>query len=177
MALGAQGKGRERDREEEKRRDGFANDCKDVGLALDVTIQAQVLGLIRELRDRLNTAILLITHDLGVIAENADRVIVMYAGKKIEEASVIELFESPQHPCLRIQTDMLHILYPCLPCRSERDDDSETDDSMPALEEFHAVEDLEDFFYDIDDASTDTPPSDDDESMFFDIESDGDWIE
>ena len=66
--------------------------------ALDVTIQAQVLGLIRELRDRLNTAILLITHDLGVIAENADRVIVMYAGKKIEEAPVIELFESPQHP-------------------------------------------------------------------------------
>ena len=66
--------------------------------ALDVTIQAQVLGLIRELRDRLNTAILLITHDLGVIAENADRVIVMYAGKKIEEASVIELFESPRHP-------------------------------------------------------------------------------
>ena len=66
--------------------------------ALDVTIQAQVLGLIRELRDRLNTAILLITHDLGVMAENADRVIVMYAGKKIEEASVIELFESPQHP-------------------------------------------------------------------------------
>jgi len=66
--------------------------------ALDVTIQAQVLGLIRELRDRLNTAIVLITHDLGVIAENADRVIVMYAGKKIEEASVIELFESPRHP-------------------------------------------------------------------------------
>ena len=66
--------------------------------ALDVTIQAQVLGLIRQLRDRLNTAILLITHDLGVIAENADRVIVMYAGKKIEEASVIELFESPRHP-------------------------------------------------------------------------------
>ena len=66
--------------------------------ALDVTIQAQVLGLIRELRDRLDTAILLITHDLGVIAENADRVIVMYAGKKIEEAPVIELFESPQHP-------------------------------------------------------------------------------
>ena len=57
--------------------------------ALDVTIQAQVLGLIRELRGRLNTAILLITHDLGVIAENADRVIVMYAGKKIEEAPVI----------------------------------------------------------------------------------------
>ena len=57
--------------------------------ALDVTIQAQVLGLIRELRERLNTAILLITHDLGVIAENADRVIVMYAGKKIEEAPVI----------------------------------------------------------------------------------------
>ena len=66
--------------------------------ALDVTIQAQVLELIQQLRDRLNTAILLITHDLGVIAENADRVIVMYAGKKIEEASVLELFEAPLHP-------------------------------------------------------------------------------
>ena len=66
--------------------------------ALDVTIQAQVLELIKQLRDKLNTAILLITHDLGVIAENADRVIVMYAGKKIEEASVLELFETPLHP-------------------------------------------------------------------------------
>ena len=55
--------------------------------ALDVTIQAQVLDLIKQLRDKLETAILLITHDLGVIAENADRVIVMYAGKKIESES------------------------------------------------------------------------------------------
>lgn len=66
--------------------------------ALDVTIQAQVLELIRKLRDELSTAILLITHDLGVIAENADRVIVMYAGKKIEEASIAELFNDPLHP-------------------------------------------------------------------------------
>ena len=66
--------------------------------ALDVTIQAQVLELIRKLRDELSTAILLITHDLGVIAENADRVIVMYAGKKIEEASISKLFNDPLHP-------------------------------------------------------------------------------
>ena len=66
--------------------------------ALDVTIQAQVLDLIKQLRDKLETAILLITHDLGVIAENADRVIVMYAGKKIEEAPVSQLFETPLHP-------------------------------------------------------------------------------
>ena len=66
--------------------------------ALDVTIQAQILALIRELQDRLGTAVILITHDMGVIAENADRVVVMYAGKKVEEASVDELFSSPCHP-------------------------------------------------------------------------------
>jgi len=66
--------------------------------ALDVTIQAQILDLIRELQDRLGTAIVLITHDLGVVAENADRVVVMYAGRKVEEASAKALFESPAHP-------------------------------------------------------------------------------
>jgi peptide/nickel transport system ATP-binding protein/oligopeptide transport system ATP-binding protein len=66
--------------------------------ALDVTIQAQILDLMRELRDRLRTAIILITHDLGVVAENADRVVVMYAGRKVEEASAQALFESPGHP-------------------------------------------------------------------------------
>ena len=66
--------------------------------ALDVTIQAQVLALMRALRDETGTAILLITHDLGVVAEMADRVVVMYAGQVVEEADVVELFERPQHP-------------------------------------------------------------------------------
>jgi len=66
--------------------------------ALDVTIQAQILELMRELRERLGTAMILITHDLGVVAENADRVVVMYAGRKVEEAAVDELFDNPGHP-------------------------------------------------------------------------------
>ena len=66
--------------------------------ALDVTIQAQVLALMRALRDETGTAILLITHDLGVVAEMADRVVVMYAGQVVEEADVGALFEQPQHP-------------------------------------------------------------------------------
>jgi len=66
--------------------------------ALDVTIQAQILDLIRELQDTFGTAIILITHDMGVIAENADRVVVMYAGRKVEEADVDDLFDSPGHP-------------------------------------------------------------------------------
>jgi len=66
--------------------------------ALDVTIQAQVLDLMRALRAEMRTAIMLITHDLGVVAEMADRVIVMYAGEIVEEASVAALFEAPQHP-------------------------------------------------------------------------------
>jgi peptide/nickel transport system ATP-binding protein len=66
--------------------------------ALDVTIQAGILDLMRELRERLDTAIVLITHNLGVVADIADRVIVMYAGRKAEEAPVGELFAHPQHP-------------------------------------------------------------------------------
>jgi oligopeptide/dipeptide ABC transporter ATP-binding protein len=66
--------------------------------ALDVTIQAQILALMEELQKRLGTAIVLITHDMGVIAENADRVVVMYAGKKVEEAPVEALFTTPCHP-------------------------------------------------------------------------------
>jgi oligopeptide/dipeptide ABC transporter ATP-binding protein len=69
--------------------------------ALDVTIQAQILDLMRELRDTLGTAIILITHDMGVVAENADRVVVMYAGRKVEEATVDDLFERPAHPYTR----------------------------------------------------------------------------
>ena len=66
--------------------------------ALDVTIQAQILELMRDLKNRYHTGIILITHDLGVIAEMADYVAVMYAGKIVEEAPVGELFESPKHP-------------------------------------------------------------------------------
>jgi oligopeptide/dipeptide ABC transporter ATP-binding protein len=66
--------------------------------ALDVTIQAQILDLMRELQERLDTAIILITHDMGVVAENADRVVVMYAGRKVEEASAEALFGRPGHP-------------------------------------------------------------------------------
>jgi peptide/nickel transport system ATP-binding protein len=66
--------------------------------ALDVTIQAGILDLLRELRERLGTAIILITHNLGVVADLADRVVVMYAGRKAEEAPVGELFAHPQHP-------------------------------------------------------------------------------
>ena len=66
--------------------------------ALDVTIQAGILDLMRELRDRLGTAIILITHNLGVVADIADSVVVMYAGRKAEQAPVHELFAEPQHP-------------------------------------------------------------------------------
>ncbi len=66
--------------------------------ALDVTIQAQILDLMRDLRESFGTAIVLITHDMGVVAENADRVVVMYAGRKVEEADVDDLFDSPAHP-------------------------------------------------------------------------------
>ncbi|MDN3565256.1 ABC transporter ATP-binding protein [Paeniroseomonas aquatica] len=66
--------------------------------ALDVTIQAQILELMRDLKHRVGAAIVLITHDLGVVAEVAERVVVMYAGKKVEEAPVGQLFRTPRHP-------------------------------------------------------------------------------
>jgi len=69
--------------------------------ALDVTIQAQILKLMMELNGRVGAAIMLITHDLGVIAETAHRVVVMYAGRKVEEATVDALFERPVHPYTR----------------------------------------------------------------------------
>lgn len=69
--------------------------------ALDVTIQAQILALMRDLNERLNTAVMLITHDLGVVAETCERVIVMYGGQIVEEGPVKEIFESPQHPYTR----------------------------------------------------------------------------
>jgi oligopeptide transport system ATP-binding protein len=66
--------------------------------ALDVTIQAQVLDLMKDLKEKTETAIILITHDLGVVAETAERVIVMYAGMMVESGSVLEIFENPRHP-------------------------------------------------------------------------------
>ncbi len=66
--------------------------------ALDVTIQAQILDLMRDLRDKTGTSIMLITHDLGVIAEMAERVVVMYAGMVVEEADIFTLFANPMHP-------------------------------------------------------------------------------
>ena len=69
--------------------------------ALDVTIQAQILDLMLELKEKTGTAIVLITHDLGVVAETTQRVVVMYAGRKVEEAPVEVLFDEPLHPYTR----------------------------------------------------------------------------
>ena len=69
--------------------------------ALDVTIQAQILQLMLDLKRRVGAAVILITHDLGVVAEVAERVMVMYAGRKVEEAPVAELFRAPLHPYTR----------------------------------------------------------------------------
>jgi oligopeptide/dipeptide ABC transporter ATP-binding protein len=66
--------------------------------ALDVTVQAQVLALLKRLQADAGMAMVFITHDLGVVAETADRVVVMYAGRKVEEAAVDDLFEAPLHP-------------------------------------------------------------------------------
>jgi oligopeptide/dipeptide ABC transporter ATP-binding protein len=66
--------------------------------ALDVTIQAQVLDLIRDLKARLGMSVLLITHDLGIVYETAERVVVMYAGRKVEEGAVEDVFRAPRHP-------------------------------------------------------------------------------
>jgi oligopeptide/dipeptide ABC transporter ATP-binding protein len=69
--------------------------------ALDVTIQAQILELLRDLQQRLSMSILLITHDLGVVAENATHVVVMYAGRVVESSPVREIFARPMHPYTR----------------------------------------------------------------------------
>jgi peptide/nickel transport system ATP-binding protein len=66
--------------------------------ALDVTIQAQILDLMKDLKSKVGAAIILITHDLGIVAEVAERVMVMYAGRKVEEAPVAKLFRTPRHP-------------------------------------------------------------------------------
>ncbi|WP_281685805.1 ABC transporter ATP-binding protein [Thalassobaculum salexigens] len=75
--------------------------------ALDVTVQAQILDLLRRIRDDLNSAIILITHDLGVVAEICDKVVVMYAGQVVEQANVYDLFDEPKHPYTRGLLDSL----------------------------------------------------------------------
>jgi peptide/nickel transport system ATP-binding protein len=82
--------------------------------ALDVTIQSQILELMRDLQKDLGTAVLLITHDMGVVQENADRVGVMYAGKLVEEASKADLFANPTHPYTKL-------LLRSIPARTKRD--------------------------------------------------------
>jgi peptide/nickel transport system ATP-binding protein/oligopeptide transport system ATP-binding protein len=66
--------------------------------ALDVTIQAQILDELRQLRDETNAGVILVTHDLGVVADIADRVVVMYAGRVVEQGTLDEIFYDPQHP-------------------------------------------------------------------------------
>jgi peptide/nickel transport system ATP-binding protein len=86
--------------------------------ALDVTIQAQILALVLDLQKELGTGLILITHDLGVVAQTAQRVIVMYAGKKVEEASVDALFANPRHPYTR----GLMASIPAVPSLDAKDD-------------------------------------------------------
>jgi peptide/nickel transport system ATP-binding protein/oligopeptide transport system ATP-binding protein len=78
--------------------------------ALDVTVQAQILELMKELRERLGMAIMLITHDLGVVAEMVDEVVVMYAGRVVERGPVADVFSSPQHPYTESLLDSIPLL-------------------------------------------------------------------
>ena len=89
--------------------------CDEPTTALDVTIQAQILDLINELKEKLGTSIMMITHDLGVIAEVADDVMVMYAGRVVEYGSADAIYESPKHPYTAGLMD-------CIPKLSDADD-------------------------------------------------------
>lgn len=94
--------------------------------ALDVTIQKQILNLLLDLQDRYGMALILITHDMGVVAETADRVVVQYKGRKMEEADVLSLFEAPQHPYTRA-------LLSALP-------ENATGDRLPTVADFMATD-------------------------------------
>jgi oligopeptide/dipeptide ABC transporter ATP-binding protein len=94
--------------------------------ALDVTIQAQILDLIRKMREEIGTAVILITHDMGVVADMADQVAVMYAGRVVEQGNVYEIFRDPRHPYTRLllksipridgrQKESLHIIEGVVP--------------------------------------------------------------
>jgi peptide/nickel transport system ATP-binding protein len=101
--------------------------------ALDVTIQAQILEVIAKLRRDLGTAVILITHDLGVVAETAERVIVMYAGRKVEEATVEELFARPLHPYTRGLLKSIPRLSSSIKKEAERERLQEIPGIVPAL--------------------------------------------
>jgi peptide/nickel transport system ATP-binding protein len=72
--------------------------CSSLTTALDVTVQARILDLLEDLREQHNMAMIVITHDMGVVAETADDVVVMYAGQVVEQASSLDLFDRPEHP-------------------------------------------------------------------------------
>jgi peptide/nickel transport system ATP-binding protein len=103
--------------------------------ALDVTIQAQILDLMRELKARTGAAIMLITHDLGVVAEMAQRVVVMYAGRKVEEGSVEALFANPCHPYTRGLLDSIPKLGASMVSRGAGTRLSEIAGTVPSLSE------------------------------------------
>jgi peptide/nickel transport system ATP-binding protein len=103
--------------------------------ALDVTIQAQILDLMRELKSRTGAAIVLITHDLGVVAEMAQRVVVMYAGRKVEEASVEALFATPRHPYTRGLLDSIPKLGTSMVSRGAQTRLTEIAGTVPSLSE------------------------------------------
>ncbi len=104
--------------------------CDEPTTALDVTIQAQILELIRDIRERLGTSVILITHDLGVVAQVADRVMIMYAGKAMEYGTVREIFTDPRHPytaallrsipVIENKTERLHVIRGMVPSLSKR---------------------------------------------------------
>ena len=96
--------------------------------ALDVTIQKQILDLLMSLQEDYGMALILITHDMGVVAETADRVVVQYKGRRMEEADVLSLFENPQHPYTRA-------LLAALP-------ENATGDRLPTVSEFLLAEDM-----------------------------------
>jgi oligopeptide/dipeptide ABC transporter ATP-binding protein len=95
--------------------------------ALDVTIQSQILELIRELQEQTRTAVILITHDLGVVAQMADRIAVMYAGEVVEESDVTNLFDEPRHPYTR------HLLKPIPVLGANQDDLAVIPGRVPSL--------------------------------------------
>ena len=102
--------------------------------ALDVTVQAQILDLMRQLKTRTGAAIIIITHDLGVVAEMAERVVVMYAGRKVEEASVKDLFAMPRHPYTRALLASIPRLNPAGgPAKGERPRLAEIPGVVPSL--------------------------------------------
>jgi peptide/nickel transport system ATP-binding protein len=106
--------------------------------ALDVTIQAALLNLMNELQERLGTSIILITHDLGLVAENADRVMVMYGGKTVEQAEVDNLFADPLHPYTRGLLGAIPSIEVDAPAASGRPRLHEIKGSVPSLRQLPA---------------------------------------